>query len=352
MTPKTRNGFKKTVLITGGAGFIGSNFVRHLYHKYPDYQLLVLDALTYAGNVENLPQDGLKNNRFRFWYGNVRNAELVDTLVSQSDIVVHFAAESHVTRSIFDNLIFFETDVIGTQVVTNAVLKYMKQIDRFIHISTSEVYGSAKAEKMAEDTHPLDPTTPYASAKAGADRLVYSYCATYDIPAVIIRPFNNYGPYQHLEKVVPRFITSCLLDEPLTVHGEGQSSRDWVFVEDCCAALDRVLHVDLEKVRGQVINIGTGRSLDVATIAQTVIERMGKPKSLIQYTNERPGQVVRHTAFVEKAKRLLGWEAQTRFEEGLDRTIAWYTQNRKWWERQLWLRHIPTVAQDGHIELH
>ena len=200
----------KTVLITGGAGFIGSNFVHHLYNKYPDYRLLVVDALTYAGNVHNCPDGAMGSGRYEFWYGDVRNGELMDTLVGQSDIVVHMAAESHVTRSIYDNKLFFETDVLGTQAVANAIVKHRDRVERFIHISTSEVYGSALDEKMSEE-HPLNPMSPYASAKCGADRLVYSYWATYDIPATIIRPFNNYGPYQHLEKAVPRFITSVLL---------------------------------------------------------------------------------------------------------------------------------------------
>src|SRR5713226_1148625 len=207
----------KTILITGGAGFIGSNFVRHLYEKYPEYRLLVVDALTYAGHVQNLPTNGPEAGRCEFWYGDVRNAELIDTLVAQSDVVVHMAAESHVTRSIYDNRLFFETDVLGTQTVANAITKFRDRVERFIHVSTSEVYGSALSERMDEE-HPLNPQSPYASAKCGADRLVYSYWATYGIPAVIVRPFNNYGPHQHLEKVIPRFITGCLLKEPLRVH--------------------------------------------------------------------------------------------------------------------------------------
>ena len=231
----------KHILITGGAGFIGSNFVRHLAAKYPSYHLTVVDALTYAGSVENLPEELTKGTdaRLRFWYGNVRNGELMDTLVSQADSVVHFAAETHVTRSIYDNLTFFETDVLGTQVVANAVVKYQKAIDRFIHISSSEVYGTARTLLMDEE-HPLLPMSPYASAKAGADRLVYSYWATYDIPAVIVRPFNNFGPFQHLEKAIPRFVTSCLLNEPLRVHGDGGAQRDWLHVQDTCEALDRL----------------------------------------------------------------------------------------------------------------
>src|SRR5258708_34344048 len=248
----------KTILITGGAGFIGSNFVRYLYRNYPDYCLLVLDALTYAGNSQNSPDGALGTDRYEFWYGDVRNAELVDALVSRSDIVVHMAAETHVTRSIYDNKLFFETDVLGTQAVANAVAKYRDHVERFVHISTSEVYGTAVSAKMDED-HPLNPMSPYASAKAGADRLVYSYWATYKIPAIIVRPFNNFGPYQHLEKAVPRFITSCILGEPLRVHGDGSAARDWLYVDDHCKFLGTLLHVEREKVIGQTFNVGTGQ---------------------------------------------------------------------------------------------
>jgi dTDP-glucose 4,6-dehydratase len=343
----------KTILITGGAGFIGGNFVRYLYNKYPDYKLIVLDALTYAGDIENLPIDinWDNNDKLAFWYGDVRNGELVDTLVSKSDVVFHFAAESHVTRSIYDNLHFFETDVIGTQIVTNAVLKYKDSIEKFVHISTSEVYGTAKADVIDEE-HPLMPTSPYASAKTGADRLVYSYWSTYKIPVVIIRPFNNYGSYQHLEKCIPRFITSCILDEPLKVHGNGSAMRDWLYVIDHCDALDRVLHADIEKIKGEVINIGTGRSIDIKTIAEIVIEKMGKSKDLIRHIGDRPGQVFRHTSSTEKAKRLLCWEARTRLEDGLDKTIEWYKANRKCWEKQLWMRSIPIITAEGKKEMH
>ena len=229
----------KTFLVTGGAGFIGSNFVHHLFHKYPDYRILVLDLLTYAGSVDNLPtdfHDASSSGRIEFWYGDVRNASLVDNLVRRADVVVHFAAETHVTRSIFDNHHFFETDVLGTQVISNAVLR-AENVDRFIHISTSEVYGTADSSLMDEQ-HPLMPLSPYAAAKAGADRLVYSYWATYQLPATIVRPFNNFGPRQHLEKAVPRFVTSCLLDEPLRVHGDGSAARDWIYVQDTCEAID------------------------------------------------------------------------------------------------------------------
>lgn len=344
----------KTVLVTGGAGFIGSNFVRYLLNKYPDYRVLVLDLLTYAGNTDNLPQEFIdpsnQQGRLVFWYGNVTNGELVGRLMQQADMVVHFAAESHVTRSIYDNKVFFETDVMGTQVVANAVLSHVDRIERFIHISTSEVYGTAESELMDEE-HPLKPMSPYASAKAGADRLVFSYWATYGIPAVIIRPFNNYGPYQHLEKVVPRFVTACLLGEPLTVHGDGQAQRDWLYVQDHCEALDKALHSPAGKLDGQVINLGTALSYSVLEIAERIKARMNSA-SEIKMVGDRPGQVFRHTSSTAKAKELLGWEATTGFEDGLERTIDWYAKNTKWWDKTLWLRKVPIRLASGKIEYH
>lgn len=341
----------KTILVTGGAGFIGSNFVRYLFENYPGYHITVLDALTYAGNTDNIPESIKNDPRFSFWYGNVRIAELVTELVSTSDIVVHFAAESHVARSIFDNTIFFETDVLGTQVMANAVLKHSDSVERFIHISTSEVYGTALEIPMTEE-HPLRPTTPYAAAKAGADRLVYSYWATYDIPAIIIRPFNNYGPNQHLEKVIPRFITSALLNEPLTIHGSGEGTRDWTYVEDLCQALDRAMHISLDKVKGQVINIGTGRDIAVKAIADMILDKLNKPKSLITYMGDRPGQVKRHVSSTEKAFQILGWKAETDFDQGLTKTIDWYQLNPNWWQKLLWMRRVPIKTKDGKIEYH
>ena len=344
-----------TVLVTGGAGFIGSNFVHYLYNKYPDYRILVLDVLTYAGSIENLPVSyamaAQNGGRLQFWYGDVRNASLVDTLMEQSDMVVHFAAETHVTRSIYDNYHFFETDVLGTQVVANSALSHIKHINRFVHISTSEVYGTALTPKMDEE-HPLKPMSPYASAKAGADRLVYSYWATYKLPAVIVRPFNQYGPRQHLEKVIPRFITSCLLDEPLRVHGDGSAARDFLYVEDTCRALDCILHCDSDTVVGEVINLGYGESMALSDIAPMIVRRMGKSESLITYVGDRPGQVFRHTADYSKAERLLGWRPQVRFDEGLERTIEWYKLNRTWWEKQLWMREIPIITKTGKREMH
>jgi dTDP-glucose 4,6-dehydratase len=341
----------KTILVTGGAGFIASNFVRWIYERYP-YRILVLDALTYAGSVQNCPDGAFGSDRYEFWYGDVRNGELMDTLVSQSDIVIHMAAESHVTRSIYDNRQFFETDVMGTQTVANSVVKHRDRVELFVHVSTSEVYGTAVDGRMTEN-HPLNPMSPYASAKCGADRLVYSYWATYGIPAVIVRPFNNYGPRQHLEKVVPRFITSCILGEPLTVHGDGSAARDFMFVDDHCDALDRLLHVNRKQIVGETLNLGTGCHRTIVDIARAVHGAMGAPAaSPIEFIGDRPGQVFRHTADSSKAAGLLQWRPCTSFEDGLERTIRWYRDNEDWWRPQMWMRHIPIITAAGRREMH
>jgi dTDP-glucose 4,6-dehydratase len=341
----------KKILVTGGAGFIGSNFVHHMYERYPDYHFKVVDSLTYAGNVENLPNGGFGTERYEFWYGDVRNGELMDSLVGDSDVVIHMAAETHVTRSIFDNRLFFETDVMGTQAVANAVAKNRNRVERFIHVSTSEVYGSAMSPAMDED-HPLNPMSPYASAKCGADRLVYSYWATYGIPTTIVRPFNNYGPRQHLEKAVPRFITSCLLDEPLTVHGDGSAGRDWLFVEDHCEALDAIVHADADLVGGRTFNVGSGRDISVLDVARKVVEAMDVSEDRITFVGDRPGQGFRHTCDASRLRDAVGWELRTPFEAGLERTIAWYRDNASWWRPQMWMRHIPIVTATGAREMH
>lgn len=343
----------KTILITGGAGFIGSNFVRHVYNKYPEYRIIVLDALTYAGNVENLPVNISEENdgRLQFWYGNVTNGELVDTLMSESNIVVHFAAETHVTRSIYDNFLFFQTDVIGTQTIANAVLKYRHQIERFIHISTSEVYGTASSPLMNEE-HLLMPMSPYAAAKVGADRLVYSYWTTYGIPATIVRPFNNYGSYQHLEKAVPRFITSCILDENIRLHGDGSAARDFVHVSDTCRAIDLIMHSPADRIDGEVFNVASEVDRSMRSVAEDILRVMAKDECLITYVGERPGQVFRHTGDISKIRRVLGWQPEVDWDSGLRLTIDWYRQQQKWWEKQLWMRAVPIITKSGKKELH
>jgi dTDP-glucose 4,6-dehydratase len=334
----------RRILITGGAGFIGSHFVKYLLEHHPDYHLVVLDALTYAGSLDNFPEALRTNPNFHFCHGNVRNDNLVNDLVADADVVVHFAAETHVPRSLHDTLSFFETDVLGTQSMVGAVLKH--PVERFIHISSSEAYGTAAFVPMTED-HPLNPTTPYASAKAGADRLVYSYRVTYDLPALILRPFNTYGPHQHLEKVIPRFISSALMDEPLIIHGDGRHSRDWVYVEDLCQALDCAIHTDCSLLRGEAINLGSGVETPVLTIAELILDLLGKPRSLLTFAADRPGQVLCHLASTDKAYRLLGWKATTKFADGIARTIRWYADHPEWWQRRLWMRAVTITDSKG-----
>lgn len=338
----------KTIFLTGGAGFIGSIFAEHVFRKYPDYRILILDNLTYAGDIENIPPDIRDSERFEFWYGDVNNLDLVSDLVSQADVVVHFAAETHVARSLYSHRVFFVTDVLGTQSVANAVIKYADRVERFIHISTSEVYGTASYEPMDED-HPLNPTSPYAAAKAGADRLVYSYITAYDIPGVIIRPFNNFGPKQHLEKAIPRFITSCILGEPLTVHGDGSAYRDWLFVGDTARAVDLAIHAPRETVKQQVFNVGTGISLSIIDIALTVLKAFNLEESYLDFIPDRQGQVQKHIASYEKARAVLNFTPETGFEAGLQKTIDWYRENRPIWEKQLPMRKVPVKMPDGSV---
>ncbi|MCX5925588.1 MAG: GDP-mannose 4,6-dehydratase [Candidatus Dependentiae bacterium] len=324
-TPKER-----TLFLTGAAGFIGSNFLRYMFEKYPTYTFIVLDALTYAGNMDNIPHSIQESGRFAFVHDTVTNQQAVDECMKQSDFVVHFAAESHVTRSIQSANVFVETDVMGTLTMLNSLLKH-KNVERFIHISTSEVYGTAETEPMTED-HPLNPRSPYAAAKTGADRLVYSFWCTYDIPAVIIRPFNNYGPNQHIEKVIPRFITNALKGLPLTIHGDGSAKRDWVHVLDTCDALDRALHIDdFESIKNQVINIGTGVSVSVHEIATLIKKSFNVFDVDFTYQDDRPGQVCTHISSTDKAERLLGFKAKRVLADCLDGVINWHRANKKWW---------------------
>lgn len=342
----------RTILITGGMGFMGSNFVKYWLKYYPNDKIIVLDNLTYAGNPDNIPTHIKNGNKqFEFWYGNICNGELVGSLVKRCDVVVHFAAETHVARSVFDNKIFFETDVLGTQTIATAVVKYHKTVERLIHISTSEVYGTALYEPM-DEKHPLNPCSPYASAKCGADRLVYSFIKTYDIPAVILRPFNQYGPYQHLEKVIPRFITSALKDEPLTVHGDGKAKRDWLYIEDTCQRIEKVMNTSIDKIKGEVFNLGSGESYSIIKIANMILEMLNKPKTLIEYTGDRLGQVQNHKSSIEKAAKVLDIVPGRPFEEGLRQTIEWYENNESWWRRIEWMKCIKIMTKLGKMELH
>src|SRR6266571_2358182 len=256
----------RRVLVTGGAGFISSNFIHHLLAKTP-YDVVSLDALTYAGNVDNL-SGVMSHERLSFVHGDIRDAELVRDVVSEVDVVVNAAAESHVEKSILEGASeFVTTNVEGTQILLDAIRE--TPVERFILISSSEVYGTAERAPMDEE-HPLNPCSPYAATKAGADRLAFSYWYTYELPIVSVRPFNNYGPRQHPEKVVPRFITQALADEPLTIHGDGHASRDWLYVTDDAEAIERVIETPIDSLAGEVLNVATGIDISVNDIADMV----------------------------------------------------------------------------------
>jgi dTDP-glucose 4,6-dehydratase len=261
----------KRVLVTGGAGFISSNFIRHLLANTP-YDVVSLDALTYAGNVQNLA-DVMSHERLSFVHGDIRDAELVRDVVAEVDVIVNAAAESHVEKSIEEGASeFVTTNVEGTQILLDAIRR--SPVERFILISSSEVYGTAEYAPMDEE-HPLNPRSPYAATKAGADRLAYSYWTTYELPIVIVRPFNNYGPRQHPEKVIPRFITQGLQNEPLTIHGDGHASRDWLYVDDDAEAIEAIIETPIERLAGEVVNVATGVDISIEDIAGSCWTRSG-----------------------------------------------------------------------------
>ncbi|MFN8224494.1 MAG: GDP-mannose 4,6-dehydratase [Gaiellales bacterium] len=315
------------MLVTGGAGFIPSNFIHHLLAN-TDHEVVSLDALTYAGNVENLAEV-MSHPRLAFVHGDIRDAGLVRELVSGVDVIVNAAAESHVEKSIREGASeFVTTNVEGTQILLDAIRE--TRVERFLLISSSEVYGTAESDPM-DERHPLEPRSPYAATKAGGDRLAYSYFVTYDLPVTIVRPFNNYGPRQHPEKVVPRFITQALQGESLTIHGDGHASRDWLHVDDTASAIEALIDAPVDAIAGEVVNVATGRDISVTEIAALVLEAVGNPEATTVHVPERPGQVDRHIGSTDKLARLTGWRASIEFEDGLERTVAWYRENTAWW---------------------
>lgn len=315
----------KRLLVTGGAGFIGSNFIKYILGKYPDYKIINLDKLTYAGNMDNLIE--LENNpNYRFVRGDVCDSTVVNQLVKECDCIVHFAAETHVDRSILEAGDFIKTDVYGTFVLLEAARRF--GIERMIQISTDEVYGEAE-EKPSKEGDDLKPKSPYAASKAGADRLAFSYFTTYNLPIIITRCSNNYGPNQYPEKMIPLFVTNALMDLPLPVYGTGENRRDWIYVLDHCQALDIVLHCEGQE--GEVVNIGAKKEVSILEMADIILETLGKPKGLIKMVKDREGHVMRHAVDVDKIEKTLGWQAETGFDEGIRETINWYKENQTWW---------------------
>lgn len=343
------------VLVTGGAGFIGSNFIRHLLQTIPDAEVVNLDALTYAGNLENL-EDLQGDSRYRFVKADISSRPALEAVFSiltgPVDAVVNFAAESHVDRSILDSADFVRTNVVGTQMLLEAVREH--RIARFVQVSTDEVYGSLgeKDEPFTEET-PLAPNSPYSASKAAADLLVRAYHETYGLDTVITRCGNNYGNHQFPEKLIPLMILNAMADEPLPVYGDGLNVRDWIHVGDHCSALLKVLELG---GAGEVYNIGAGEEKTNLEVVKRILTLLGKPDRLIQFTKDRPGHDRRYAVNPAKIQQELGWEPTVRFEEGLPSTIDWYRNNPGWvsrvqsaayrdYYRRLYLRREETLAQ-------
>lgn len=313
------------LLVTGGAGFIGSNFVRHMLQAHPDYHIHVLDAMTYAGNLENL-SDVASNPNLYFFIGDIRDEALVNNLAPNMDAIVNFAAETFVDRSIHEPGDFITTDVVGTFRLLEAARR--SRIERFVHVSTDEVYGSVE-QGSSKETDPIEPNSPYSASKAGGDLLARSYYVTYKTPVMVTRASNNYGPYQHPEKLIPFFVTNAIDGAALPVYGDGKQVRDWLHVEDHCRAIDTVLH---KGEVGNVYNVGAGYERTNMEVTHGILEALGKDDSLIRYVADRPGHDRRYSVDCSKLKAL-GWAPQVSFEDGLPRTVRWYVENEGWWRR-------------------
>ncbi len=315
----------RTYLVTGGAGFIGSNFIRDVLNKYKDVVVINLDKLTYAGNLENL-KDVEHDPRYRFVKGDICDAAIVEPLIQEADVVVNFAAESHVDRSIGSPDDFIKTDIFGAFVLLEAARKH--HIDRFVQISTDEVYGSIEKGSFTEaDT--LLPSSPYSASKTGADRLAFSYFVTYGLPVVITRCSNNYGPYHYPEKLIPLFITNAIENKTLPIYGDGLNVRDWIFVEDHCDAIDFVLQ---NGELGEVYNIGGDNEKTNLEITDYILKKLEKPDTLKTYVTDRPGHDRRYSLDCSKLRQL-GWQPQHTFEDAMDKTIYWYIENKAWWQK-------------------
>ncbi|MCG3151503.1 MAG: dTDP-glucose 4,6-dehydratase 2 [bacterium] len=319
---------RKKILVTGGAGFIGSNFVHLLVGDHPDWEVVVLDKLTYAGNLGNFPPGFWDRPGVSFVQGDICDAALVAEVMKDCTYVVHFAAETHVDRSIVDAGSFIETDVKGTWVLLEAARKN-QALERFVHISTDEVYGEAPGRPNVEGDD-LRPKSPYAASKAGADRLAFSYFTTYGLPVVISRCSNNFGPFQYPEKLIPLFVTNALEDKPLPIYGTGKNTRDWIYVTDHCDAILTMLKAP--GVDGEVFNVSAATEHSVLDITDIILETLGKPKDLIRYVDDRPGHVERHAVSARKLYDQTGWMPNRDFKVALTDTVRWYQENAEWWQ--------------------
>lgn len=317
----------ETILVTGGCGFIGSNFVRYMLRNY-NYKVINVDKLTYAGNLENL-SDISDHPNYEFVRGDIADKDMIEGLASKGfDAIINFAAESHVDRSIEDPRVFIETNVLGTQVLLEAARKY--GILRFVQISTDEVYGSLGPRGSFKETSPLGPNSPYSASKTAADLLVRAYYKTYGLATIITRCSNNYGPYQFPEKLIPLMISNALEDKPLPIYGDGMNVRDWIYVEDHSRAIDLIVHRGRE---GEVYNIGANNELPNIEIVKIILKRLNKPESLIKFVVDRPGHDQRYAIDSAKLRNEMGWDTVYPFEEGIDLTIRWYVEHQDWWEK-------------------
>lgn len=319
----------KRIVVTGGCGFIGSNFIRHMHSTHPSLTLINIDKLTYAGNAENLT-DLESSPRYALRRGDIVDRGFIESVLTEGpvDALVNFAAESHVDRSILDSAPFIQTNVMGTQVLLDVCRK--QQVPRYVQVSTDEVYGSLGAEGFFTEETPLAPNSPYSASKAAADLLVRSYVHTFAFPAIITRCSNNYGPYQFPEKLLPLFISNALQDKPLPVYGKGENVRDWIHVLDHCRGIEAAL---LRGRVGEVYNFGGKTELQNLALTRLLLKLLGKPESLIRYVADRPGHDLRYAIDCAKAERELGWQPQIAFEQGLQETIDWYQQHADWVER-------------------
>lgn len=321
----------KTIIVTGGAGFIGSNFIYFMLDKYPDYKIVCIDSLTYAGNLSTLERAS-KNERFVFYKADICDRAEIEKIFERErpDIVVNFAAESHVDRSIDNPEVFLKTNILGTQVLMDASIKFA--VKRYHQVSTDEVYGDLPLDRpdlfFTEKT-PIHTSSPYSASKASADLLVMAYQRTYNLPATISRCSNNYGPYHFPEKLIPLMIANCLNDKPLPVYGQGINVRDWLYVEDHCKAIDLILH---KGKTGEIYNVGGHNEMRNIDIVRLICKKLGKPESLITYVTDRKGHDMRYAIDPTKIHSELGWLPETSFDEGIEKTINWYLNNREWWE--------------------
>ena len=313
------------LLITGGAGFIGSNFIRYIFNQYPDDKIVNLDKLTYAGNLENL-RDIENNPHYAFVKGDICDERIVDKLVSRKpDAIINFAAESHVDRSIIDPQSFIKTDILGAQTLLEAAKKY--QIERFVQISTDEVYGSIKKGFFTEES-PLRPNSPYSASKTAADLMVRAYQQTFGLPVLITRSSNNFGNFQYPEKLIPLFVTNLLEDKKVPIYGDGQQIRDWLYVIDNCEGIDFVLH---HGQIGEIYNIGSNNERTNLEITKIILDQLGKDESCIEYVKDRPGHDQRYALDSTKLRNL-GWQSRYEFEEAMAKTVQWYQDNPQWWQ--------------------